>query len=41
MAAEGKNPAEVVLEHTVAGYGYASLERAEAAQKARVEKRSG
>jgi hypothetical protein len=41
MAAEGKNPAEVVLRHTVAQYGYASLERAEAAQKARIEKGSG
>jgi len=41
MAAEGDNPAEVVLRHTVAQYGYASLERAEAAQKARIEKGSG
>jgi Protein of unknown function (DUF4125) len=39
LAAEGKNPAEIVLEITVAGYGYTSLERAEEAQKARVEKR--
>jgi Protein of unknown function (DUF4125) len=35
IAAEGKNPAEEVLRHTVARYGYASLEQAEAAQKAR------
>jgi hypothetical protein len=38
MAAAGENPAEVILRHTVARLGYASLERAEAAQKARAEK---
>jgi hypothetical protein len=38
MAAVGENPAEVVLRNTVAQYGYASLERAEAAQKARMDK---
>jgi len=38
MAAAGENPAEVILRHTVAQYGYASLERAEAAQKARAER---
>jgi hypothetical protein len=41
MVAAGKNPAEVVLQHTVAHYGYASLERAEAAQKARIGRRTG
>jgi hypothetical protein len=35
MAARGENPAVAVLRHTVEGYGYASLERAEAAIKAR------
>lgn len=38
MAAEGENPAEKILAHTVAQYGYASLEHAEAAQKARAER---
>jgi len=38
MAAQGENPAEVILRHTVEEYGYASLERAEAAQKARAER---
>lgn len=38
MADVGKNPAEVILRHTVAQYGYPSLERAEAAQKARAER---
>ena len=39
LAVAGENPAEIVLENTVAGYGYTSLERVEVAQKARVEKR--
>jgi hypothetical protein len=39
LAADGVNPAEVILEHTVKQYGYASLERAEAVQAARAEKR--
>lgn len=38
MAAQGENPAEVILRHTVAEYGYASLEHAEAAQKARMQR---
>lgn len=42
LAAMGENPAEVILSNTVAKYGYSSLERAEAAQRERVEKgRSG
>ncbi len=39
MVAEGQNPAEEILRHTVEKYGYASLEKAEAAQKARAERR--
>lgn len=35
MDAQGENAAEVILRHTVERYGYASLEQAEAAQKAR------
>ncbi|MBN1321085.1 MAG: DUF4125 family protein [Thermoleophilia bacterium] len=38
MDAEGENAAEVILRHTVEQYGYASLEQAEAAQKARRDK---
>jgi len=38
LAAQGENPAEMILRATVAQYGYESLERAEAVQKARVEK---
>jgi hypothetical protein len=33
-AAEGKNPAEAILQHTAESSGFASLEQAEAAQKA-------
>lgn len=40
MVAEGENPAEVILRHTVELYGYGSLEQAEASQKARAEKGS-
>ena len=39
LVAEGVNPAELILEYTVKQYGYASLERAEAAQAERAEKR--
>ncbi len=35
------NPAEVILEHTMASYGYASLERAEAALRAHEERTGG
>jgi hypothetical protein len=41
MAAEGESPAEVILQRTVERLGYSSLEQAEAAQKARAEKRRG
>ena len=37
MAEQGESPAEVILKNTVEQYGYASLERAEAVQRARVE----
>ena len=37
MAAEGNNPAEIILRHTAESSGFASLERAEAAQRARME----
>jgi len=37
LAAAGENPAEVILQNTVAKYGYASIERAEEVQKARME----
>jgi hypothetical protein len=40
MAADGKNPAELILRHTAESSGFASLERAEDAQKARMEKGS-
>jgi hypothetical protein len=40
MIAESQNPAEEILKNTVAKYGYASLERAEAVQRARAEERS-
>lgn len=36
LAAAGENPAEIILRNTVAKYGYASIERAEEVQKARV-----
>jgi hypothetical protein len=35
MAADGKNPAEFILQNTAEASGYASLDQAEAAQKAR------
>jgi len=38
LLADGENPAEVILRHTVTQYGYSSLEKAEAAQKDRVER---
>lgn len=41
MTAAGTSPAEVILRNAVARYGYASLEQAETAQKARAEKRRG
>ena len=41
MVAEGINPAEVILEHTMAGYGFASLEQAEAALRAHQERTDG
>jgi hypothetical protein len=41
LVAQGQNPAEEILRHTVQKYGYASLEQAEAAQKARAERTSG
>ena len=41
LAAGGTNPAEVILRHTVQKQGFASLERAEAVQKARVERAVG
>ena len=37
LEAEGENPAEVILRDTVRQYGYSSLEKAEAAQRARAE----
>ena len=37
MESAGENAAEVILRHTVEKHGYASLEQAEAAQKARRE----
>jgi hypothetical protein len=37
LAAAGENPAEAVLRNTVERYGYKSVERAEEAQRARVE----
>lgn len=40
LEAEGENPAEVILRNTVTQYGYSSLEQAEAAQRARAEKRA-
>ena len=39
MAEEGKNPAELILRHTAESSGFASLEQAEAAQKAHEERR--
>lgn len=41
LAAGGTNPAEVILRHTVEKHGFASLERAEAVQKARAERATG
>lgn len=38
LESEGKNAAQLILEATLQRYGYASLDQAEAAQKARVEK---
>jgi hypothetical protein len=38
MAAQGRNPAALVLEHTAAASGYPSLERAEEVQRERAEK---
>jgi hypothetical protein len=38
MVAGGINPAEVILEHTMASYGFASLEQAEAALRAHEER---
>jgi hypothetical protein len=40
LAAAGTNPAEVILADTVAQYGFASIEQAEAAAKARAERRT-
>ena len=37
----GINPAEVILEHTMASYGFASLEQAEAALRAHAERTGG
>ncbi len=39
LVAGGTNPAEVILAHTMAGYGFASLEQAEAALRAYAERR--
>jgi hypothetical protein len=39
MAAAGENQAELILRHTAESSGFASLERAEAAQKAAAERR--
>jgi hypothetical protein len=41
MVAAGINPAEVILEHTMASYGFASLEQAEAALRAHEERTGG
>ena len=42
IAAAGENPAEIILRNTIKHYGYSSLDRAEAVQKARIEQmRSG
>ncbi len=41
MVADGINPAEVILEHTMATYGFASLEQAEAALRAHEERTGG
>ena len=41
MAAAGDNPAEAVLRNTIERYGYKSIERAEEAQKARIEEARG
>lgn len=41
MVADGINPAEVILEHTMASYGFASLEQAEAALRAHAERTGG
>ncbi len=41
MVAEGINPAEAILEHTMASYGFASLEQAEAALRAHEERTGG
>jgi hypothetical protein len=38
LVAAGINPAEVILGHTMAGYGFASLDAAEAALKAHAQK---
>jgi hypothetical protein len=39
--AGGINPAELIMEHTMASYGFASLEEAEAALRAREERTGG
>ena len=39
LVAGGANPAEVILTHTMAGYGFTSLEQAEAALRAYAERR--
>jgi hypothetical protein len=41
MVAVGVNPAEVILAHTMQRYGFASLEKAEAALEARATGRPG
>jgi hypothetical protein len=41
LAASGKNPAEMILEHTMVSYGFASLDDAEAALRAHAERRGG
>lgn len=41
MAAAGENPALAVLRNTIERYGYASIERAEEVQKARMEEARG
>jgi Protein of unknown function (DUF4125) len=41
LAAGGTNPAEVILEHTMASYGFASLDDAETALRMRAERRGG
>jgi hypothetical protein len=41
LVADGINPAEVILEHTMASYGFASLEQAEAALRAHAERTGG